>query len=133
MRRRIRSHVRAGSRSGISIVEVTIALAIVTTVLAGTSGAFLANFTAVRTADGLSSGTLFLETVLEDLSAQPYEDLLSFHGNTIFDQESAERARFGVTLSVFEAEVGLLQISAVLSDLGTDRELGRVVTFRSSR
>lgn len=133
MRIRLRSRAGQSSRSGISIVEVTIALAIVTTVLAGASGAFLTNFASVRTADGLSSGGLFLETVLEDLSAQPYEDLLSFDGNTFFDQESEKRARFGVTLSVFESEVGLLQIGAVLTDLGRDRELGRVVTFRSSR
>ncbi|MEQ1893192.1 MAG: hypothetical protein ABL998_11655, partial [Planctomycetota bacterium] len=97
------------------------------------SGALLTNFAAVRTADGLSSGSLFMETVLEDLSAQPYEDLLTFDGNRVFDQETEERSRFAVTLSIFESEVGLLQISALLTDLGRDRELGRVVTFRSSR
>jgi hypothetical protein len=133
MRMRLTSRASESSRAGISIVEVTIALAIATTVLSAASVAILSNFSAVRTADGLSSGALFLETVLEDLSAQAYDDLLAFHGNVIFDQENEEHARFSVTLSVFESEVGLLQIGAVLTDLGRDRELGRVVTFRSSR
>lgn len=133
MRTRLVSRARRTSRAGLSIVEVTIALAIVTTVLSASSGALLTNFAAVRTADGLSSGSLFMETVLEDLSAQPYEDLLTFDGNRVFDQETEERSRFAVTLSIFESEVGLLQISALLTDLRRDRELGRVVTFRSSR
>lgn len=128
-------HPRAGkrSRSGLSIVEVTIALAVVGTVLAGVSGAFLSNFSAMRTAEGLSSGTIFLETVLENLSLQEYDDLLAFHGNTLFDGADQARSSYGVELTVFESEVGLMQIGAVLRDLGTGRELGRVTTLRSTR
>ncbi len=121
------------SRAGISIVEITIALAIVATVLAGTSGALLANFSAVRTADGLSSGALFLESVLENLSAQDYDDLLTFDGDRLFDGESEARSRYTVDLSVFESEVGLLQIGAVLRERDSGRELGRITTLRSSR
>jgi len=131
---RIRRFSRAGrSRAGVSIVEITIALAIVATVLAGASGALLSNFFSIRTADGLSSGTLFLESVLENLSAQSYDDLLAFHGNTLFDGADEEHARYAVELSVFESEVGLMQIGAVLRDLNGGRELGRVATLRSSR
>lgn len=128
-----RSRVDTHARTGLSIVEVTIALAVVGTVLAGVSGAFLSNFSAMRTAEGLSSGTIFLETALENLSLQEYDDLLAFHGNTLFDGVDEEHSSYGVELTVFESEVGLMQIGAVLRDLDSGRELGRVTTLRSSR
>lgn len=133
MRRGLHPRANARSRAGLSIVEVTIALAIVATVLAGASGAFLSSFAAMRTAEGLSSGTLFLETVLENLSAQAYDDLLAFHGNRMFDGADEEHSSYAVELAVFESEVGLTQIGAVLVDLDSGRELGRVVTLRSER
>lgn len=123
----------ARSRAGLSIVEVTIALAIVATVLAGASGALMSSFAAVRTADGLSSGTLFLESVLENLSLQPYDDLLSFHGNRLCDGSDEDHSRYAVELSVFESELGLMQIRAVLREVDGGRELGRVNTLRSAR
>jgi len=119
--------------AGLSIVEVTIALAIVATVLAGASGALLSNFASVRTADGLSSGAVFLESVLENLAAQSYDDLLAFDGDRLFDGESAARSRYTIDLSVFESEVDLLQIGAVLRERESGRELGRVTTLRSAR
>lgn len=124
---------RRASQAGLSIVEVMITLVIVGTVLAGVSGAFLANFSSMRTADGISSGTVFLETVMESLSAQDYADLPVFHGDRIFDAVDEEHSRFAVELTVFESEVDLLQIRAVLRDLDSGRELGRLTTFRSAR
>lgn len=133
MRIQRRPSAGARARAGLSIVEVTIALLITGTVLAGTSGAFLSNFAAARTADALTEGSLFLESVLENLAAQSYDDLPAFHGNLLFDGEALERSRFTVRLSVFESEVGLLQIDAILSEARNGKEYGRVTTYRSQR
>jgi hypothetical protein len=117
----------------VSIVEVTIALAIVMTILGGVSGAFLSSLSATQRAESLTRGSLFLETVMEDLSAQAYADLPAFDGNRVFDQGDEASSRFSVRLTVFQSEVDLLQVRALLTDLRSDRELARLTTFRSAR
>lgn len=132
----LRRGSRVGDRStlaGVTIVEVTIALAIVTTVLTASAGAFLSNISTARTAQSISRATVFLETVMQDLSAQAYEDLPAFNGDRVFDDATEAASDYSVRLAVFEAGVGLLQVQAVLTDLGTDRELGRLTTFRCAR
>jgi hypothetical protein len=117
----------------VTIVEVTLALAIVTTVLTASAGAFMSNLSTARTAQRISRATLFLETVMQDLSAQVYDDLPAFNGNRFFDGASEAASDYSITLAVFAAGIDLLQIQAVLTDLRSDRELGRLTTYRSAR
>lgn len=124
---------RGSSRAGVSIVEVTIALAIVTTVLTASAGAFISNLSAARGAQRVGRATLFLETVMQDLSAQPYDALLAFDGNRIFDGADEAHSDCSATLSVFQAGVGLLQLRVLVTDLRSDRELGRLTTYRCER
>ena len=116
-----------------TVLEVTIALTIVSTVLMASAGAF---FTSIRAVDGAqrrSRATVFLETVMEDLSAQTYPNLAAFNGNRIFDQATLAQSNYAVDLTVFEVAVDLSQIQARLLDLRTNREISRATTQRSRR
>ena len=124
---------RKGSRAGLSALEVTIAMTIVSTILLASAKAFSTNFTAVNTAQSMTRGAVFLETVMEDLSVQPYENLAAFNGNRIYDGATAQRSSYAVDLTVFLAAVDLQQVQAVLTDLRTNREIARLTTLRSRR
>ena len=116
-----------------TVIEVTIALTIVCTILVAAAGGFWTSISAVKTAQKTSRATVFLETVMEDLSAQPYDSLLAFNGNRIYDQAAAANASYSVDLTVFLAAVDLEQIQAILTDLRTNREVARLTTLRSRR
>lgn len=124
---------RARSRAGLTVLEITITLTIVTTVLMAAAGALLSSLSAVSSAQRTSRATVFLETVMEDLSAQPYENLLAFNGNTIFDGGTAAASNFDANVSVFTVAVNLRQIDVVLTDRRTNRDIGRVTTLRCAR
>jgi hypothetical protein len=115
------------------VLEVTIAFTIVCTVLMASAGAFTSGLVAVRGAQARSRGTVFMETVMEDLSAQPYDSLLAFNGNRIYDAPTIARSNCSVDLSVFLAAVDLLQVEAILKDVRTGREIGRLSTLRTRR
>lgn len=132
MRRTGKTENRGRSRVGLTLLEVTLAMAVVSVVLLGAAAAFSGNLRAVDQATRMTSGTVLLETVLEDLSAQSFEATLALNGNQFFDGPDAASSEFGVDLTVFQAEVDLLQIRAVLTDLQTGREVGRVTTLRSA-
>jgi hypothetical protein len=115
------------------VLEITITLTIVTTVLMAAAGALLSSLSSVSNAARTSRATVFLETVMEDLSAQPYANLLAFNGNTIYDQAAAANSNFSCNLTVFTVAVNLVQLDVVLRDTRGNREVGRVTTLRCSR
>ncbi len=132
--RRRWSRTRAArSRAGLTVLEITITLTIVSTVLMAAAGALLSSLSAVSSAARTSRATVFLETVMEDLAAQPFDNLLAFNGDTIFDQVTAANSNYSCNLTVFTAAVDLCQVDVVLRDMRGNRELGRVTTLRCSR
>lgn len=124
---------RRSARSGLTLLEITIAMAVVLTVLMASAGAFGSSLGAVNSARRTSRASVFLETVMEDLSAQSYDDLLSFNGNKVFDQASSAASEFEVDLTVTQSTVNMRRIDAVLVDKRTNREMGHVATMRSKR
>jgi hypothetical protein len=97
------------------------------------AGALLSSLSAVSSAQRMSRATVFLQTVMEDLQAQPYDNLLAFNGNTVFDQGTAAQSNYQATINVFTAQVNLRQVNVVLTDRRANREIGRVTTLRCSR
>ncbi len=132
--RRLRPRTRAArSRAGLTVLEITITLTIVTKLLMAAAGALLSRLSAVSSAARTSRATVFLETVMEDLAAQPYDNLLAFNGNTIFDQATAADSNYNCALTVFTVAVDLRQVDVVLRDMRGNREIGRATTLRSAR
>jgi len=119
--------------SGLSLVEVTIALAILFTGLMATARTLASSVTVVNDAKRMNTAAVFLETVMEDVAAQPYANLLALDGNDITDGDDVGSSNYSAELTVFQATVDLIQVEAVLSDLRTDREIGRVSTLRARR
>lgn len=115
------------------MLEITIAMTVVTTVLLASAGAFGSSLSGVKNARRTSRASLFLQTVMEDLSAQSYDNLLAFNGNRIYDVTNAANSNFAVDLSVFVTAVDLERIDASVVDLRTSREIGRVTTMRAKR
>jgi Tfp pilus assembly protein PilV len=131
---------RAGARrrqrrrfSGLTVLEVTIAFTVVATILLAAAGSFSSSITAVKSAERRSRGSVFLETVMQDLSAQPYDNLLAFDGDHLIDGATAAQSSYAVDLTVFVAAVDLVEIQAVLRDQNAAREVCRVTTLRSRR
>lgn len=119
--------------AGLSLVEATIAIAILFTGLMASARTLISSVTVVNDARRTTRAALFLETVMEDIAAQPYADLLVLDGNEIVDGDTAGQSSFSAELTVFQADVELIQVEAVLSDLRTGREIGRVSTLRARR
>lgn len=106
-------------------------MVIVATVLLSSVGSFTTSLRGVNGAQRQSRGSLFLETVMEDLAAQPYANLPSFNGNRFYDRTNATASNFSVDLTVFLAAVDLQQVQAVLTDVRSQRVLARVTTMRT--
>ncbi|HPF14850.1 MAG: hypothetical protein H6830_07275 [Planctomycetes bacterium] len=128
---RLRNPHRHGSQTGLSLVEIMIAVGISTVLLMATAATFFGNMKAVNQARSLTSATIFLETIREDLLAQPYANLLALNGNSFFDGDTQGQSHYRADLTVFQAQVGLLQLRISLVDMNTNAELGRLVTVRS--
>ena len=76
---------RRAKNAGMTLIEVTIAMVIVSTVLMASAGAFTSSLTATDQARRTTQAAIFLETAMEDISAQRYTNLLSLNGNQIFE------------------------------------------------
>ncbi len=124
---------RLRGTAGLSLLEVTIAMSVMMTILLASAGAFGSSISAVNSARRTSRASLFLETVMEDISAQDYDDLLTFNGNHVYDKATSAVSDFEVQLSVTQTAVGLRRVDAVLTDLRNNHELGHVATLRSQR
>ena len=124
---------KRAQRLGFTVLEVAIALLIVSTVLVSLTGAFVSTAQAVQTAKGVSRATVFLQSVMEGLATQPYDALPSFHGNRIFNRDTQQASNWSVDLAVFPAGIDLEQIDATLVDLRSGRVLAQLSTLRSRR
>lgn len=124
---------RRRTRAAFTLIELVIALAIIASVLVGLAGGFFASAKAVSSAQRSSRATVFLQTVLENLAAQPYDELTAFDGDRVYDAAAAAGSNWAVDLTVFAAAVDLQQIEATLTDLQTNRVLTRVTTLRCRR
>ncbi|MDZ4775116.1 MAG: hypothetical protein SGI72_18515 [Planctomycetota bacterium] len=124
---------RSRGKTGLSMLEVTIAMSVMMTILLASAGAFGSSVSAVNSARRMSRASLFIETVMEDMSAQDYADLLAFNGNRVYDKGTAAASDFEVDLAVTQSAVGLRRVDAVLVDRRNNRELGHVATLRADR
>jgi Tfp pilus assembly protein PilV len=119
--------------TGLTVLEVTIAFTIVSTVLLASASAFTSTLNATRSAQTRSRGIVFLDTVMEDMSAQAYSTLLTFNGNKVYDGPTAARSNYSVDITAFLSAVDLVQVQGVLKDLRTNHEIGRVTSLRTNR
>lgn len=133
MRILVRRPVARSRAAGLTILETTIAMAILFTALLASAQTMATSIAVVNDSQRLNRAAIFLETVMEDLSAQPYANLLAFDGNRLNERATAAASLYAVDLTVFQAAVDLVQVQAVLRDQRTNRELGRVSTLRSRR
>ena len=120
-------------RAGMSLIEVTLAMSVVATVLLASSLAFTSSLTAVGRAERTTDAAVYLETVMQNLTAQDFDNLLAMNGNQFFDGANLAASQFTVDLTVFNLQANLLQVEGVLSERRTNRVLGQVTTYRSRR
>lgn len=116
---------------GLSLIEVTIAMAVATVALIASAGAFASSIDNVESSKRITEAAVFAETVLEDISAQDYAVLLTLDGNEFFDGDDEDSSNFRAEVTVFQAAVGMRQIRLLLRDIRTDQELGRITLQRS--
>ncbi len=126
------SHGLKNSRkAGMSLVEVMIAATITAILLMATAATFFGNMKAVGTAKSITSGTIFLESVQENIEAQPYQNLLALNGNLVFDEDDAASSLYRAEITTFQSGIGIIQISVSLVNIRSNIVLGRLVTVRS--
>lgn len=124
---------RRRRRAGFTLVEVAVSSVVVAFLAMASATAFTSNLRSVEDAERITLASIFLETVMEDVSAQDYDDLLGLNGNQLFDTPAAANANWAVRLTVFQSAIDLLQIEAELTDLRSGRVLGSVTTARADR
>ena len=127
-----RRRARKGS-AGLTLIEVVVASAVVVIVVLGSSGAFMENLQGASSARKLTSATLYLDTVRENLTAQDPSALLAMNGNQFFDGADGASSEFRVDLTVFTTDVELLQLQLNLIELSSGRLLGSINALRSQR
>ncbi|MEM7305766.1 MAG: prepilin-type N-terminal cleavage/methylation domain-containing protein [Planctomycetota bacterium] len=120
-------------RSGLTLIELAISMLVVAALMLAAVTAFTRNLGAVRQAKSTSNGAIFLQATMENLAAQPFDNLLALNGNQFFDRTTLEDSSFAVDLTVFLSDVDLLQVEADLIDLRTDRRMGQLTTLRTRR
>ena len=114
-----------------TLIEVLIASGVVTIMMMAAAASFTGNLKAVGTAKHLTSGSIFLETVHEDLVAQDYGNLLALNGNRLFDGETEATSEYRVELDVSLMQVGLIMVRASLFEIASGTQLTRLVFLRS--
>jgi hypothetical protein len=110
-----------------------LAMSVATMALVASAGAFAGSVKSVQASRQLTEAAVFAETIIEDVAAQEYANLLLLDGNVLIDGADAASSQFEAELTVFQAAVGLIQVRVVVTDARTGRELGRVTTVRSSQ
>lgn len=125
--------MRSRARSGMTLLEVTIAITVVSMILIGSASAFLGTLQGARDARRTSRVGIYVRSVMEDVAGRSYDELPALNGTQVYDQGTQGGSAFVVGLSVFPVTVDLLQIRAIARDAITNRELGRVTTLRSRR
>lgn len=133
---RSRARRRAARQSGcrgLTLVEVCVSTIVLAVLFLGLAMTIRTNLFAVGSAERMARATLFLETTMESLSAQPFDNLLVMNGDRLFDAADEGASNYAADLAVFPAAVDMLQLRVVLSDLQRGREIARVTTFRSRR
>ncbi len=123
---------RAGKR-GLTLLEMSIAMAVLAVVLSGVAMGLGASLRAVEGARRVTGGSAYLETVMQNVAAQPYDNLLPMNGNQLFDQPLPADSNYRVDLTIFAVDIDLVQIDAQLVDLRTGRPVGTVTTQRCRR
>jgi len=128
--------VKRGSKAGrpvagMTLIEVTLSLAIVAILMLAAVSAFTSNLRAVGSAQTTTRASIFLEGTLENLSALGIDELLALNGNRFYDAVDAEHSSYAIDLEVFTAAVNLVQLQAVLVDLRTERAMGQITTQRT--
>lgn len=124
---------RTNACSGLTLLEVCITTVVIAALFLGLAGTIRTNFLAVGSAERMERAALFLETTMENVSGQPYANLLVMNGDRLFDGQDLAQSDFAVDLTVFPAGVDVVQLRAALTDLQSGRELGRVTTLRCMR
>ena len=131
------SNRRAGrhrrDRAGMTLIEVVVSMAVIATILMASAAAFSQPLIATDRAKRTTGAAIFLETTMENISAQSFDNLLALNGNTIFDQTSALDSRYAINLTVFVPELNLIQIQAVVTDLRSNDPVGRLTSLMSRR
>lgn len=108
-------------------------MVVVGILMLATVAAFTTNVNAVRHAETTTRASIFLQATMEDLTAQSYDALLALDGDTIYDDNGPEDSSYSIDLTVFVADVDLVQVTAGLNDLRTTRRLAEVTTLRTRR
>jgi len=119
------------SRRGMTLLEVAVAALIVASIMIVSQAAFVSSFSATQRSRDVRQAALLLDTVMEDVAAQPYQNLLALNGNVVSDGATAARSRFEVEIETFVAEIDLIQVRATVRDIEDDFEIGSVVALRS--
>lgn len=107
-------------------------MTVATVALLASAGAFASSIDNVESSKKITEAAVFAETILEDISAQEFEDLLNLDGNEFYDAGDEDSSSYAAEVTVFQAAVGLRQIRLVIRDIQSGRELGRLTTQRSA-
>ena len=121
------------SEGGFNMQEAAMGTVMLAFTFLAMAGAFSSNIQSIGQAKMYGDAALFMDETLSSLEGQSYDAVLAMNGNSFFNHEVPETARFRIDLSVSPSAVDLLTLRGVLTDQIHDRELLRAITYKSRR
>lgn len=113
--------------AGLTLLEVTITVALLALILVGVLGALSTGALAQRSNTGMLGCQLLSRQVLEELKSVPYDGLAAFDGKSVDDVSGKYRA----TISVFPAATNLMELEVVAASREDPGTAFRLVTLIS--
>ena len=129
----IRPRNRRARTRGLTLIEVSLSLAVVAILMLAAVSAFTSNVGAVHRSQAITSASIFLEATLENLDAQGVDELLAMNGDRLFDGPDEAASTYAADLVVFLAAVDLVQVEVDLIELRGERPIGKVVVLKARR
>ncbi len=120
-------------KRGFTLIEVVVSASLMSVFFLAMAGTFTSNFMAVEKARNLTNAASFLETTMENLHGQGYDQLLAMNGDVFYNGNGPGDSLFSAQLTVSPVSIGLVKVKLVLRELRTGREITRIVTYRSKR
>lgn len=114
--------------NGLTLIEVSITLVVLTLILTGLMASLSTGFLAQRQNTDLLECQLLTQQVIEEVQTAPYATLLSFNGTHVDDTAKTHRAQILARL----ADTGLVQIEVTTASLSQPLNTLRAVTLISS-
>lgn len=112
---RVFQQVKEDPRAGLSLIEVSVSISVLTIVCLGVLASISTSARAFRESDEFHESQLLVQEVLEEIQTAPFDTLLSFDGQFVNSDDGEYRA----DISVDYVTLNLVRVHVSCTRIGT--------------